>query len=240
MQTSPGDGDVVERPAASRRLGVVVVDSLGVVRAGLCLLISGHPGMEVLGQAGDADEAESVIGRLRRRTNVIVLVGLHLSGRRDAGWLIHRVRERFPTVKVLACGSQRNRVAVARALWAGADGFADMQLDELAFLEAVSEVATGEMVLAGLPTEALGEIADHVDLQGETALILSGREREVLTHLARGLSNADIAAKMYLGEATVRTHVGHLFAKIGARDRAQAVVFAYESGHIKPGQLNGE
>ncbi len=58
-------------------------------------------------------------------------------------------------------------------------------------------------------------------------------------HIARGLSNADIAAKMYLGEATVRTNVGHVFAKIGARDRAQAVVFAYESGHIHPGQLNG-
>jgi len=232
MQTSPGDGDVVGRPAGSRRLGVVVVDSLGVVRAGLCLLISGHPGMEVLGQAGDADEAESVIGRLRRRTNVIVLVGLHLPGRRDAGWLIHRVRERFPTVKVLACGSQRNRVAVARALWAGADGFADMQLDELEFLEAVSEVATGEMVLAGLPTEALGEIADHVDLQGETALILSGREREVLVIAAEGLSAREIGERLGVSERTVQTHLGHTYRKLGVKTRVEAIAIAAASGIV--------
>jgi DNA-binding NarL/FixJ family response regulator len=107
----------------------------------------------------------------------------------------------------------------------------------------VRTVAAGEALLAPSVTRRL--IERHLRLADPPAELTArrdrptGREREVLMHIPRGLSNADIAAKMYLGEATVRTHVGHVFAKIGARDRAQAVVFAYESGHIHPGQLNG-
>ncbi|HEY8112445.1 MAG TPA: response regulator transcription factor, partial [Actinomycetes bacterium] len=133
---------------------------------------------------------------------------------------------------------------VLAALRAGASGFLLKDTPREALYAAVRTVAAGEALLAPSVTRRL--IERHLRLADPPAELtarldrLTGREREVLVHIARGLSNADIAAKMYLGEATVRTHVGHVFAKIGDRDRAQAVVFAYESGHIHPGKFNGK
>jgi len=102
-------------------------------------------------------------------------------------------------------------------------------------------VAAGDALLAPSVTRRL--IERHLRLTEPSRTLaarlarLTEREREVLGLVARGLSNAEIAARMHLGEATVRTDVGHVFAKTGARDRAQAVVFAYESGHVRPGEV---
>ena len=125
------------------------------------------------------------------------------------------------------------------ALRAGASGFLlkDAPRDNL--YAAVRAVAAGDALLAPSVTRRL--IERHLRLAQPSAELLhrvgrlTERERGVLTLLARGLSNAAIAANLHLGEATVRSHVGHLFAKIGARDRAQAVVFAYESGVVRAG-----
>ena len=99
-------------------------------------------------------------------------------------------------------------------------------------------MAAGDALLAPSVTRRL--IERHLRLTEPSRTLaarLTEREREVLGLVARGLSNAEIAARMHLGEATVRTDVGHVFAKTGARDRAQAVVFAYESGHVRPGEV---
>jgi DNA-binding NarL/FixJ family response regulator len=152
--------------------------------------------------------------------------------------------DRTSTTRVLVLTTFDLDEYVLAALRAGASGFLLKDTPRDALYAAVRTIAAGEALLAPSVTRRL--IERHLRLVDPPAELtdrlgrLTDREREVLTHLARGLSNADIAANMYLGEATVRTHVGHVFAKIGARDRAQAVVFAYESGHIQPGQFNGE
>jgi DNA-binding NarL/FixJ family response regulator len=152
--------------------------------------------------------------------------------------------DRASTARVLVLTTFDLDEYVLAALRAGASGFLLKDTPREALYAAVRTVAAGEALLAPSVTRRL--IERHLRLADPPAELtarldrLTGREREVLMHIARGLSNADIATKMYLGEATVRTHVGHVFAKIGARDRAQAVVFAYESGHIHPGKLNGK
>jgi DNA-binding NarL/FixJ family response regulator len=150
--------------------------------------------------------------------------------------------DRASTARVLVLTTFDLDEFVLAALRAGASGFLLKDTPREALYAAVRTVAAGEALppqrhapahrAAPAPRDPPAELTARLDR-------LTGREREVLMHIARGLSNADIAAKMYLGEATVRTHVGHVFAKIGGRDRAQAVAFAYESGHIHPGQLNG-
>ena len=107
-----------------RRLGVVLVDPLPVVRAGLALLIDGSEDLEVLSEPSDADTALASLGRVRR-TRVVVLVGLALSGTRDAPWLIRTIRERFPAHAVLALGADADATTISHALFVGADGFVD-------------------------------------------------------------------------------------------------------------------
>jgi DNA-binding NarL/FixJ family response regulator len=128
---------------------------------------------------------------------------------------------------------------VLGALRAGASGFLLKDAPRDSLYAAVRTVAAGDALLAPSVTRRL--IERHVRLTEPPAELLhrvsrlTDRERDVLTLLARGQSNAEIAATLHLGEATVRTHVGHLFAKISARDRAQAVVFAYEAGIVHAG-----
>jgi DNA-binding NarL/FixJ family response regulator len=128
------------------------------------------------------------------------------------------------------------------AIRAGASGFLLKNTPPEALLEAIRTVHTGDSVIAPSATRRLIE---HV-ATGQTLPVepdpliddLSEREREVLVLIARGCSNQEISAELYLGETTVKTHVRHILAKLGVRDRVQAVVYAYESGLVRPG--NGE
>jgi DNA-binding NarL/FixJ family response regulator len=128
---------------------------------------------------------------------------------------------------------------VLAALRAGASGFLLKDAPRDALYAAVRTVAAGDALLAPSVTRRL--IERHLRLDQPSPKLVAGldrmtdRERQVLVLLARGLSNTEIATRLHLSEATVRTHIGHLFAKIGARDRAQAVVFAYESGIVHAG-----
>jgi DNA-binding NarL/FixJ family response regulator len=132
---------------------------------------------------------------------------------------------------------------VLAALRAGASGFLLKDSPRESLYAAVRTIAAGDALLAPSVTRRL--IERHLQLvQPSTELVarlgrMTEREREVLTLVARGLSNAEIATALHLGEATVRTHIGHVFAKAGARDRAQAVVFAYESGLVRTGDIAG-
>ncbi|MGZ8596145.1 MAG: response regulator, partial [Actinomycetota bacterium] len=110
-----------------RRLGVVLVDPLPVVRAGLRLLIDDRPDMEVLAEAGDGTEGLEAIARVRR-SRVVVLVGLGLDGEHDAYWVIRTVRERFPSHAVIAVGANADPTLISRALFVGADGFIDKNI----------------------------------------------------------------------------------------------------------------
>ena len=161
MVSSQGSRAVDGERAASADpiVGVVLVDPLPVVRAGIAMLIDDRSDMEVLAEAGTAEEGLELVAGLRR-TRLVALVGLGLEGDRDAFWLIRELRDRYPSVAILAAGARSDAIAISRALFVGADG---------AYLTAVgwkppkakaSEqlTATREAILAALEASATGEI----------------------------------------------------------------------------------
>lgn len=222
------------RPAKQRRLGVLLVDPLPVVRAGLALLIDEHPDMEVIAEAGTADEAVEVVSR-SRRSRVVVLVGLSLSGEHDAAWLIRTLRERFPALALLACGANADPMAISRALFVGADGFVDKNVEPPLFLDSLLRAADGEMVLVGPPSEWVGEIATGIEQRGDLGSRLTQREREVLTVAAEGLTARQIADRLGVRERTVTTHLGRIYTKLGVGTRVAAIRAATVSGLVSVG-----
>ncbi len=234
MASRPGTARTPVNRQPKRRLGVVVVDPLPVVRAGLSLLIDDRPDMEILAEAGTADEALEAVGRIRR-TRVVMLVGLGLDGERDAFWLIRTVRERFPAMAVLGCGARADPMAISRALFVGADGFVDKNVDPIEFLQSLRRAANGEMVLAGPPTEWVGAIADGIDRRREVESTLTEREREVLSVAAEGLTARQIADRLGVRERTVTTHLGRIYGKLGVGSRVAAIRAAAISGLVTVG-----
>jgi DNA-binding NarL/FixJ family response regulator len=218
----------------SRHLGVVIVDPLPVVRAGLGRLIADRSDLEVLAEAGTADEALEAIGGLRG-TKAVVLVGLSLDGDKDAYWLIRTLRERFPMLAVLACGARAEAMSISRALFMGADGFVDKNVDPAQFLKAVRDALEGEMVLAGPPSESVGVIADGLERRREIETRLTEREREVLNVAAEGLTAREIATRLGVRERTVTTHLGRIYGKLGVGTRVAAIRAAAGSGLVSVG-----
>ncbi|MBI2238976.1 MAG: response regulator transcription factor [Actinobacteria bacterium] len=219
-----------------RRLGVVVVDPLAVVRAGIGLLIDDRPDLDVLGEAGTADEGLEAIRRLRR-SRVVVLVGLGLDGEHDAFWLIRTVREQFPSYAIVGCGANADPLAISRALFVGADGFVDKNVDPVEFLQALRKAADGEMVLVGPPAEWVGPIADAVERRRDAEVLLTEREREVLAVAAEGLTAREIAVRLGVRERTVTTHLGRIYGKLGVRSRVAAIRQAAQSGLVTVGPV---
>jgi two-component system response regulator DevR len=234
MAVRPGSERSSIHRAPKRRLGVVLVDPLPVVRAGLGMLIEDRPDMEILAEAGTADEALMAINRIRR-TRVVALIGLGLDGEHDAFWLIRTVRERFPALAILGCGARADPMAISRALFMGADGFVDKNVDPLQFLQALHAAADGEMVLAGPPTEWVRPIAAGIDLRRQVEAKLTSREVEVLTVAAEGLTARQIADRLGLRERTVTTHLGRIYGKLGVGTRVGALRAAAISGLVSVG-----
>lgn len=223
-----------DRPATRHRLGVVLVDPLPVVRAGLGLLVGERPDMELLAEAGSAEEALEAISQVRQG-RVVVVVGLGLDGGHDAVWLIRTLRERFPELALLACGAKADPMAISRALFVGADGFVDKNVHPAEFLDALQRAVDGEMVLAGPPSEWVGAIANQIEHQGETGPSLTEREHEVLTVAAQGLTARQIAECLGVRERTVTTHLGRIYTKLGVGTRVAAIRAASASGLVSVG-----
>ncbi len=222
-------------PSPKRRLGVVVVDPLPVVRAGLTMLIEDRPDMEVLAEAGSADEGLEAIQKLRR-SRVVVLVGLGLSGEHDAFWLIRAIRERFPSHAILGCGANADSTSISRALFVGADGFVDKNVDPVVFLGSLRRAADHEMVLAGPAPSAVGHIADGIDRRREVEIKLTERERQVLVVAAEGLTAREIAVRLGVRERTVTTHLARIYGKLGVGSRLAAIRLAAQSGLVTVGR----
>ena len=228
------------KPSTSRtpsdphpRLGIVLADPLPVVRAGLGMLIEDRPDLEVLGEAGTAAEALEAVARVPRAD--VILVGLGLEGPQDAYWLIRTIRERFPALVVLACGARADAMTISRALFVGADGYVDKNVDPLDFLRALRDAASGEMVLAGPPWELVGVIAEGIERRGESVTRLTEREREVLTVAAEGLTAREIGERLGVRERTVTTHLGRIYEKLGVGTRVAALRIAATSGLVTVG-----
>ena len=233
MRRQPGS-DEGPVPATRRRLGVVLVDPLPVVRAGISLLIDDRPDMEVLAEAGTADDGIEAILRVRR-TRVVVLVGLGLAGEHDAYWLIRTLRERFPSHAILGCGANADPAVISKALFVGADGFVDKNIDPVVFLQSLRRAADREMVLATPAGTAVGDIVEGIERRRDADVRLTEREREVLKVAAEGLTARQIGTRLGVRERTVTTHLARIYGKLGVGSRMAAIRQASRSGLVSVG-----
>jgi DNA-binding NarL/FixJ family response regulator len=214
---------------------VFIVDDQALVRAGLAMVVEAQEDMAVAGEAGDGVQA---LDLLASSTADVVLMDIRMP-RLDGVEATRRLTARPAAPKVLVLTTFDLDEYAFAALRAGASGFLlkDALAEELC--AAIRTVYRGDAVLAPPTTRRLVDqmLADlPVPEPGPDPLTpLTGREREVLLAMARGESNAEIAGRLYLSEATVKTHVGRVLAKLGLRDRVQAVIWAYERRLIRPG-----
>ncbi|GGX44570.1 response regulator [Streptomyces fructofermentans] len=219
----------------SDTIRVLIADDQQMVRQGFTVLLNAHPGIDVVGQAVDGLDAVAQVAEL---SPDVVLMDIRMP---ELGGIeaTRRITGSAPDIKVLVLTTFDLDEYVYEALRAGASGFLlkDASADQLA--EAVRIVAAGDALLAPGITRKL--IAEFSRLNGTPSAPLkkrvgdlTERETEVLSLIARGLSNAEIAGHLVIAEQTVKTHVGRILVKLGLRDRTQAAVFAYESSLVKP------
>lgn len=214
---------------------VLVVDDQALVRGGFRLILDLQPDMEVVGEARDGREALAMARELRPD---VVLMDVRMPGM-DGLEATRQLLSVGEGPRVLMLTTFDLDEYVYEALRAGASGFLLKDVRPEQLTDAVRVVADGETLLAPAITQRLVQVYVKRPRPGATRPdgleTLTERELAVLRLLARGRSNAEIAATLYLSETTVKTHVTHVFGKLGLRDRAQAVVVAYESGLVEPG-----
>jgi DNA-binding NarL/FixJ family response regulator len=227
-------------------VGVILVEPLRLVRAGLVCLLSSERTVRLLGDADTADEAMRLIGTLRRKTGVVVLVSLGLAGEHDSAWLIRRIRDGFPTLRILGFHDNGAWASISRSLLEGADGYVDKNADVRMFVEGIRRAAKGEVVLEGLPRDWLvragggnGSPVTLADLNGRHAgngeAVITNREQDVLELAAEGLTARQIATRLGLRERTVTTHLEHIYRKFGVSSRVAAVTKGAELGLVQVG-----
>ncbi|XNL82245.1 response regulator transcription factor [Actinomadura madurae] len=215
-------------------MSVLVADDQALLRGSFRVLIDTAPGLRTVGEAGDGAEAVALAERERPD---VVLMDVRMP-EMDGIEATRRICADLPDVRVLILTTFDLDTYVYAALRAGASGFLLKDTPPADLLSAIRVVASGESLLAPTVTRRL--IAEFVRRPGpvqpppEGLDALTDREREVLILIARGLSNAELAEHLHLSPATVKTHIGHLLAKLQARDRAQLVITAYETGLIRP------
>lgn len=235
-------------PEESAPIRVALVDDQQLVRSGFGMLINSQPDLEVVAEAGNGIEA---IRALSATAADVVLMDVRMPGMDG----IEATRRILEQASAQPSGSRRADVRIVvlttfdldeyalAAIRAGASGFLLKDAPPEELLDAIRTVYLGDAVIAPSTTRRL---LDHVApllrtptaAQSEHAAAvesLTAREREVFLLIAQGQSNPEIAAGLFLSEATVKTHVGHILAKLGARDRVQIVVIAYETGVVSPG-----
>jgi DNA-binding NarL/FixJ family response regulator len=220
---------------------VVVVDDQTLVRSGFSAILSTEDDIAVVGEAGDGAAALEICGATRPDVVLMDIRMPVMDGIEATRRLLERPTPSSPRVLMLTTFDLDELVHAA--LEAGASGFLlkDAPPDEL--LRAIRVIAAGDALLAPSVTRRL--LATFAEARTsataspaalEAVARLTDREREVLTHMARGLSNAEIATTMILGETTIKTYVGRILAKLDARDRVQAVVTAFDAGLVHPGE----
>ena|SRR5688572_14960018 len=211
--------------------GVVVVEPFAVVREGLVRTIDASPELEVLASAASAAEAMDVVGRLGR-SRVVILVAMGLAGEQDAYWLIRSLRERFPGHVILGMGANADPNAVSRALFTGADGFVDKNVEVAEFLGSIRASGEDEVVIAGPAAASVGTIAEGIERRRSPTFRLTRREREVLVVAAEGLTAREIADRLGVRERTVTTHLARIYGKLGVGNRLAALRIAARSGLV--------
>jgi len=216
-------------------IGVVIADDQALVRGGFRVLVDTAADMEVLGEASDGAEA---VALARQHHPDIVLMDVRMPVQ-DGIEATRQIKEDDDTAgaKVLILTTFDLDEYVYAALRAGASGFLLKDTTPEKLLDAIRVVASGEALLAPTVTRRLIEaftarLGEPVFVPPAILQTLTDREREVLREVARGLSNTEIAGRLHMSSATAKTHVSRLLAKLAARDRAQLVVVAYETGLV--------
>ncbi len=208
-------------------LRVVLADDQAVVREGLVTLLGLLPGVEVVGAAADGLAALDLVAEHHPD---VVLVDLRMP-RCDGVETTERIRAGHPDTEVVVLTTYADDESLLAALRAGARGFLTKDADAESIARALRSAAAGQSTVDGELQRRLVEAAARsTPPRVKEAEGLTARETEVLRLIAAGLSNTEIARTLVVSEATVKTHVNHLFAKAGLRDRAQAVAFAYRTG----------
>lgn len=212
-------------------LRILLVDDHAVVRDGLAAVLATDTGFEVSAAVGSIDEA---LLRLRQQPVDVLLLDL-LLGSENALERLSELRALAPGTTVLLLSSAQDEGLARQALRLGARGFLTKDIDGEALISAIKAAHRGELQLSGKLDARLVRGPDPAAAAG-----LSQREIDVLQQLAEGLSNAEIAERLGIGETTVKTHVGNLLAKLGVNDRTQAAVHAWRHGWVSnPAQGSG-
>ncbi|MFI7642475.1 response regulator [Nonomuraea sp. NPDC049400] len=221
-------------------ISVLVADDQAMVRAGFAALLSAQPDVAVVGEAADGLEAVDLARRTRPDVALMDVRMPHLDGLEAT----RRVVESVPGTKVVILTTFDIDDYVYTALRAGASGFLLKDAPPADLISAVRVVAAGEALLAPSVTRRLiEEFTSRQSIDEREALrlnVLTPRELDVLRLIADGQSNADIARSLTIAEETVKSHVGRILGKLHLRDRAQAVVLAYESGLVVAGRHSAE
>lgn len=214
---------------------VFLVDDQELVRAGFAMVLAAQPDMTVVGEASDGAAALAALTSVE--ADVVVMdIRMPLM---DGVEATRRLCERADAPKVLVLTTFDTDEDAFAALQAGASGFLLKNVRPVELLAAIRVVAAGESVVAPRVTRRLlDRFARQLTpdpVADDRLAALTAREREVLALIAAGLSNSEIAAQLYVAEATVKTHFGRILTKLELRDRVQAVVFAYRIGLVRPG-----
>lgn len=218
---------------------VLIVDDQAMVRAGFRMIIEADPDITVVGEAGDGAEALEMCAHDRPDVVLMDVRMPRMDGIEAATRLLSNRHGDTPRVLMLTTFDLDDYVYAA--LRAGVSGFMLKDAPAEQLVEAIRVIASGDALLAPSVTRRLMEDISRRPARDASMLTpgldtLTEREHEVLRLVAKGLSNAEIADQLYLGEATIKTHVGRMLMKLNLRDRVQAVVLAYESGLITPGE----
>lgn len=222
---------------------IVLAEDQPLVRAGIAMLLRGEEDFEVVAEASDGQEAVD-LARLHRPDLVIMDVRMPgMDGVSATRLLTAEGSHPDQLIKVLTLTTYDEDEVVYEALRAGASGFLLKHAAPRDLINAVRKVAAGEAwidpAVASKVIAALATLPGSTDVSSELLERLTPREREVLILMAHGLTNAEIRDRLFLSEATVKTHVARVLMKTGAHDRTRAVVLAYQTGLVRPGRSRG-
>ncbi|WP_228372736.1 response regulator [Demequina maris] len=214
-------------------IAVGIVDDEAIVRSGVALIVRSQPDLEV---AGEADDLGSALALARELSPDVMLVDLHL-GEESGLDVIARLLASASPPRVIVLTTFDADENVYRALRAGASGFVVKSSPPEHLVAAIRAAATGDMLISPPVTRRLIEafLSAPSPVPAAEVAALTDREADVLRAIARGQSNDEIAASLFMSVGTVKSHINHLYAKLGVRDRAQAVIAAYESGVVRVG-----
>lgn len=218
---------------------VLLVDDQDLVRRGVAMIVEHEDDLCVVGQASDGAQAIAAAAELRPD---IVLMDIAMPGEFDGIEATRRILDAHPETRVIVLTTFDDDATVFPALQAGACGYVLKVSDGDALVDAIRVAQAGKSIMSpDVTATVLSHFTSRTSggaFQPRLVETLTARERDVLGLIARGLSNAEIAAELFVSESTAKTHVSHILTKTGVRDRVQAVSLAYESGVVRPGEMH--